>query len=185
MFENVIEGISSLINIRTYTGRVTSSKLVAQLKCLCCQKRFENADQSPIIKCINCQNLQKLVYVIQNKNNAYSATGSKRISTKSICHFLGCVKRIHLRRAAVGDRSSVMKLPLWETNINKLQKYGFYKITNLLSSNYKGLQLYTTSDTKFSEKEMFENVIEDIYKLINKLKNIYGKRDFLQTCCAA
>ena len=51
------------------------------------------------------------------------------------------------------------------TNINKLQKDGFYKITNLLSSNNKGLQLYTTSDTKFSEKEMFENVTEDISSL--------------------
>ena len=55
MFKNVIEDISSLINLRTYTGRVTSCKFDAQLKCLWCQKRFENADQSPIMKCMNCQ----------------------------------------------------------------------------------------------------------------------------------
>ena len=49
------------------------------------------------------------------------------------------VYRIHLRTAAVGDRFSVMKLPLWENNINKLQTDGFYKVINLLSSNYKVL----------------------------------------------
>ena len=31
----------------------------------------------------------------------------------------------------------------------------------------KGLQLYTTSDTKFSVKQMFVNVIEDICSLVN------------------
>ena len=55
LFVNVIEEICSFINIITYTRRVTSCKLVAQLKFLCCQKRFENADQSPIIKYMNCQ----------------------------------------------------------------------------------------------------------------------------------
>ena len=55
------------------------------------------------------------------------------------CYFLRRVNRIHLRTAAVGDRSSVMKLPLSENNVNKLQKDGFYKISNQLSSNYKGL----------------------------------------------
>ena len=77
------------------------------------------------------------------------------------------VNRIHLRTAAVGYRFSVMKLPLLETNINKLQKDGFYKITYMLQLNYKGLQLYTISDPKFLEKEMFVNDIEDICSLIN------------------
>ena len=60
-----------------------------------------------------------------------------------------------------------MKLPLLETNMNKLQKDGFFKIINLLSSNYKGLQLKTTSGTKFSEIEILENVMEYISSLIN------------------
>ena len=52
-----------------------------------------------------------------------------------ICHFHRRVNRIHLRTAAVGNKSSVMKLPLWETNINKLQKDDFFKIINPLLSN--------------------------------------------------
>ena len=105
---------------------------------------------------MNCELQQKPVDAIQVK--------SMQIQ---ICHFLRLVIRIHLRTAAVGDRFSVIKLPLWETNINNLQKDGIYKITNLLSSNYKGQQLYTTNDTIFSEIEMFVNVIEDVCSLIN------------------
>ena len=33
------------------------------------------------------------------------------------------VNRNHLRTADVGDRSSVMKRPLWETNITSFKKW--------------------------------------------------------------
>ena len=46
------------------------------------------------------------------------------------------------------------------------------KLPNLLQSNYKGLQLYTISDTKFSEKEMFVNTVEKICSLINSLRGL-------------
>ena len=78
----------------------------------------------------------------------------------------------------LADSTEIIRLTLWEQNIEKVQMGTCYHITDLISSSYKSyIQLTTTQDTTFTAIEQIEDVKDDFSSLQN-IRSINGKMDF-------
>ena len=86
--------------------------------------------------------------------------------------------RRKLQTAILADKTGVIKLTLWEDNINRIVSGNYYLIENVVSNTFKGnIQLSTTSDTTFTIIEPIEDVKQD-YSSLEKVQSATGKMDF-------
>ena len=78
------------------------------------------------------------------------------------------LKRI--RTVIIADKTKTMKLPLWESNITKVERdHFFYQITNLISATFNNMiQLNTTSNTVYTPTKEFNDVHDDFQILLTE-----------------